>query len=350
MSELKITLADKQYLLFPWHIAEVLPECDAAFLKVYLCAMHLAAQGNTSISVADICSKLAAGESDVLDALAFWADNGALQFSNLGHISFGETAAMPPQTMQISVTPLQSETPPSYSKAEISASIAQSAELRNMFTLAQTILGKMLSAVGASILYSFYDWLGFAPDVIITLLQYCAELDKKDMRYIEKVAISWHQMGINSVKMADEYIKTQNKSRRYSYRIKKILGIDNRNLTAGEQKHIDMWLSELNVSTDLAAFAFDYCVSQTGKLSLAYMSKVLSSWIAEGIKTPAAAQKSIDAYVSAKPKYTPQSQKKPLEVYDSGRYDYDEIDRIARENLKKKVRKEQEHGIPEGNI
>ena len=347
MSELKITLADKQYLLFPWHIAaDILPECDAAFLKVYICTMHLAAHSNAPVSVADICAATLQGERDVLDALTFWADKGALQFSKNGQISFGEAPA--PQT---TIKPLQSDTPPSYSKTEISAGISRSAELRNMFALAQSILGKMLSAAGAAILYSFYDWLGFSPDVIITLLQYCAELGKTDMRYIEKVAISWHQMGINSVDMADEYIKTQNKSRRYAYKIKKILGIDSRNLTATEQKHIDMWFSELGASTDLVAFTFDYCVSQTGKLSFAYMSKVLAVWIGEGVKTPAAAQKSIDAYVSSKPRYSkPQTQKKQLEVYDSGRYDYDEIDRIARENLKKKVRKGSEDGVSEGTI
>ena len=352
MSELKITLADKQYLLLPRHIAaNILPDCDAIFLKIYIYAMHLAAHGNALVSVADICAVLSLSEYDVLNALAFWAENGMLQLSESGYVSFCEVTAKQSATQTPhAVTPLQSDTPPSYSKTEISANIAQSCELRNMFTLAQSILGKMLSAAAASILYSFYDWLGMQPDVIIALLQHCAELEKKDMRYIEKVAISWHQMGINSVAMADEYIKTQNKNRRYSFKIKKILGIDNRNLTATEQKHIDMWLSDLNASADLVAFAFDYCVGKTGKLSLAYMSKVLSAWVAEGSKTPAAAQKSIDTFASAKPKYTTPQQKKPLEVYDSGRYDYDEIDRIAREKLKNRVRKEAEHGVSKGDI
>ena len=87
--------------------------------------------------------------------------------------------------------------------------------------LHRKFLGKMLSYSAIEKLYGLYDWLGMPPDLIVRLLEYCVELGKKDMRYIEKVAVSWREMGIGTVAEAERYIERQNYKRTYVYQIQK---------------------------------------------------------------------------------------------------------------------------------
>lgn len=110
---------------------------------------------------------------------------------------------------------------PSYLPGEVGAVVASDKQLSDLLAVAQKILGKMLSYSAIEKLYGLYDWLGMPPDLIVRLLEYCVELGKKDMRYIEKVAVSWREMGIGTVAEAERYIERQNYKRTYVYQIQK---------------------------------------------------------------------------------------------------------------------------------
>ena len=86
--------------------------------------------------------------------------------------------------------------------------------VKGLFISAQTHLGKLLSQNDMSMIFSFYDWLRLTPEVIEILLAYCVEGGHRNMNYIEKVAISWAEEGIDSPKKALDYMKL----RRNGYR------------------------------------------------------------------------------------------------------------------------------------
>ncbi|OQB13736.1 MAG: Replication initiation and membrane attachment [Firmicutes bacterium ADurb.Bin193] len=341
MPKLKITLDDTEYLLLPKSIAGSLyGETNAEFIRIYLCALALAAANHGAVSAESVAGELCAKRSEVDAALAYWSQRGLLHVTPDGGASFGAAPDKEqPQAPKRSPL-LQSDTPPSYPPAEISFYIEKNAALSQMFSLAQSILGRMLSSSAISTLYSFYDWLGLSPEVILMLLEYCADMGKKDMRYIEKVAISWHQMGIDSPGAADAFIKMQNKRTKYAYQIKRVLGIEGRSFTPSEQRSIDFWYDVLKASPDLVAFAFDYCVRQTGKLSFAYMNKVLEGWHKDGVKTPEAAAQTIKSFSGAKKVPAAPGKGKP-EIYHSGRYDYRKIEQMAEQKMKNMLRKDQ---------
>ena len=51
------------------------------------------------------------------------------------------------------------------------------------------------------------------------------------MNYIEKVAISWNKNGIFTIDAADKFITAEKEKNGYSYKIRKLFGIENRNLS-----------------------------------------------------------------------------------------------------------------------
>lgn len=315
---------DEKFLL------EIMPKMDSEYIKIYIMAKYLSKK-NGRTDVQTVCDALSLDRNLVYAALKAFETKGVLSIGTYEVITFdagvkrtgvGEKSA--------------------YNKGEVGAAIEADKSLADMLTLAQKILGKMLSYPAIEKLYGLYDWLGMTPELILRLLEYCVELDKKDMRYIEKVALSWNEMGISSVAQAEEYIKLQNYRRSYEYKIKSVLGISDRALGASEKKYIEQWY-DAQISVELVRFAYDYCIRKTGKYAAAYLNKVLMAWHEMGIKTPAQAQAEIEKYVSQRGADKPRGGGKTgqtLEVYNSGRYDYDKIDALAREKLKKRLGKQ----------
>ena len=63
-----------------------------------------------------------------------------------------------------------------------------------------------------------------------------------------------------------------------------------------EKKYISAWTEELNISPELVSLAYDKTVENTGKLSFAYMNKILVSWHGEGIKDADGVKRSEEIY------------------------------------------------------
>lgn len=305
---------------------EIMPSLNGEDIKLYILARCLAKEsGRTDIQT--LCDAMGKDEKYISylldrlekrDALRFDKKDGIVDFEVNNKALFqGERAG--------------------YRAGEVRERIEQSKELADMLVVSQKILGKMLSYPATEKLYSFYDWLRMPPEVILRLLEYCAEMGKKDMRYIEKVALSWHEMGIDNLGEAEKYIKKQNDRQKYERRVAKIFGIDGRKLTASEGKYISAWC-EKKITYDMVEFAYDYSVTiNNGKYIIAYINTVLEKWSKEGIKTPKQAQESIERF---REKYAKTSkQKKKPEVYNSGRYNYDELDALARQKLKERLGK-----------
>ena len=315
-------------------LLEIMPGIKAEYIKIYIFAKYLAQKNGGKTDLQALSNALTLDMSCLREAAHSLAQIGIINLGANGIIS------MPDNKKKLISYDDEKK---SYMPGEVSAIIASDKKLSDMLDIAQKILGRLLSYQAIEKLYALYDWLGMSPELILRLLEYCVELGKKDIRYIEKVAISWHEMGISTINEAEAYIQKQSYKRTYRYSIQKLFGIDTRSLTASEQKYIDSWYA-LGISPELASFAYDYAVSKTGKLAMAYINKVLVSWNETGIKTAAQAQESIKKFGEQKNAQNPQNIKtmphSNLGVYNSGRYDYDKIDALARQKLKERLGKE----------
>ena len=299
-------------------IEQELPVAPPLYVSVYL--MTLATGG----TAAEVAKKLNATETDVLYAWGYWKGKGYLQ----------EEPKQPEKPVLIS-----SERP-EYSPAELAVCLQKSESMQRLFQSAQKKLGKMLSHSDMSMLLSFHDWLGLPIDVIELLLSYCTANGHCGMRYIEKVALSWAEEGIQTEDQALEYIEM----RQAGYRtVMKAFG-QNRMPAAAEEVFIKKWLQEYQLPLDVLRLACEKTVMQTGKVSFAYADKILANWKAAGIQSVAAVEAEDKAFAAKKaqntaPEKPAAQQAKPKQNrfinYTQSEWDFAELERLEREQREK---------------
>ena len=302
-------------------IEQELPAAPPLYVSVYL--MTLATGG----TAAEVAAKLGATETDVLYAWGYWKGKGYLQENE-------------PKQEKAEQPRLLSSERPDYTPAELSQ-VGKHPEVMRMYQSAQQKLGKMLNHNDMSLLFSFHDWLGLPVDVIELLLSYCTANGHTGMRYIEKVALSWAEDGINTAEKAVEYIEL----RKTGFReIMKAFG-QNRLPVEKEEAIMKKWLQEYHLPMDVVKMACERTVLQTGKVSFAYADKILANWKAVGVKTVADVEAQDQAFAAKKAQNTPaekpaaQGNAKPRQNrfinYTQSEWDFAELERLEREQREK---------------
>ena len=267
-------------------IREKLPDANPTFVKVYVYLLMLASE-NSRCEYKDIANTLGLLESDLMYAINYWQNQGELFQTETGIVfsNNSQTAAKQENTAENTVQDIPHKTVDNL--AEI---IAASTELSDMFMLAQEILGKTIAERDMETIYWFYSDLKMPPVVILQLLEYCVSKGKNRMSYIEKVAISWNEMGLNTSESVALYLESEEQKTGFLYSIRKIMGISDRSLSQIEEKYLTKWHDEFGMSEEMIALAYEYCIIQTAKLSFPYMDKIITRWNSEGINNIADAE------------------------------------------------------------
>lgn len=254
------------------------------YLKIYIYALSCFKKNGKVLSVDDISKKLHISRDDVLDAIDFWVTAEVLEGDGEDYTFPGERKATEKKSKPTSAA-ARLRTRPSYTAAEIDATASVNESVDNLFKQAEVILGKLLSPSDFEMIYSFVDWLGLPVEVVTMLLQFAASQGKTGKRYLETVAIDWSDKGINTYESAEEYIREIEFKMSNEGKVRGILGIYDRALTQTEKKYIGSWVGEKNIPTELISEAYDRTVAATGKLSWAYMNKILLSWQEQGLES-----------------------------------------------------------------
>lgn len=256
---------------------------NAEYFRIYIYAFSNFKKTGKIMSAENIAKKLHISREAVEDAIDFWITAEVLWECGDGY------AFAPSENCEAAETPVTGQarlrTRPSYDAAEIDAAASVNDKVDYLFRQAEVILEKILSPSDFELLYSFVDWLGLPVEVVIMLLRFAAGQGKTGKRYLETVAIDWADKGINTYESAEEHIREMEMKLSNEGKVRAILGIYDRALTQTEKKYINMWAYEKNVPIPLIEEAYDRTVAATGKLSWAYMNKILDSWRAEGLET-----------------------------------------------------------------
>lgn len=251
------------------------------YLQVYIYILSCYKRDGSILKNSDISKRLHIDEETVSAALDFWV-TAEVMFEENGSYGFceGETAK---GSKKSGAAKTRYRTRPSYTSAEIDAAASVNKNIDYLFHQAEKILDRLLSPSDFEMLYSFVDWLGLPVEVVIMLLSFAASQGKTSKRYLETVAIDWADKGINTYESAEEYIREIELRMSNEGKIRSILGIYDRSLSQTEKKYIKLWTMEKNIPPELVEEAYDRTVQATGKLSWAYMNKILISWAENGI-------------------------------------------------------------------
>ena len=145
--------------------------------------------------------------------------------------------------------------------------------------VAEQYLKKPLSPNDMQTIFFIMDKLGFSEDLTDYLIQYCVDRGKRDLRYIEKVAISWAEQGITTQKqaaaLAGKYDKTV-------YEIMRALGKNNLP-TETEVAYIDRWRKFYGFESDVILTACERTVLATDSHRFEYADSILTNWYKAGV-------------------------------------------------------------------
>ena len=388
------TLSNKKNLdTFPIShvfVEKYMPQANATFVKIYLYALHHCYYGNSSLTHELIAQTLNILESDVINAWRYWEKQKVVKlytynkdYSNAFDVEFIDLSSVsnnlesniynqssisnmqPNSTINAST---QSRPPvlssrPHYSEDEIATYLQTDNGIKTMYQVAQQTLGKLISSNDISILYSFYDWLRMPVEVIIMLLKYCASVGKKNMRYIEKIALDWSDLGLDSIEKVEVHLKSLEVQNSFIYQVQKIMGIHERTLGDSERKYIMTWQTEFSQDISLIRYAYDITVMNTGKLSFPYMHKILKSWHETNIKTVEIAMEeyknkqiaSKSPYERKENSYLSGSNKlgKPTTALKNNKFnnfkqrdiDFNELERLARQKVLDNLKKDGNNNV-----
>lgn len=191
------------------------------------------------------------------------------------------------QTVQPQIQPQTSvPQPPDHktalSSGEIAGIMKDSQDIRELFKIAETILGTLKNSQMNSIIW-MYDHLGLKKEVIIILLSYCASIEKTNTGYVEKIAAAWAENNINTMEAAQDEVQKRNASRDFTLSIMRKFEM-NRFPTAKQADFIEQW-KNAGFSIELIHYAYEKTIEQINKLSFDYINKILLSWRSSGFVT-----------------------------------------------------------------
>lgn len=338
---------------------------NGEFVKVYLYLLRCY-QAKKEITISKIADLLEITEKDVLRALNYWEKNHLLRLSyessSLSGVQFltPETNALTleDETLSEIPEPVKQEasietispaikeavssisnrefthlnaapTKKSYSLDEIESFI-KSEDLAELVFLMETYLKHPLSSSDLDIVLYWIDQLNFSTDLIIYLVEYCISQNHSSLRYMDKIAISWHSEGICTVERAKD--ATAQHSKAY-YAVMKALGITGRSLVDGELAFLKKWTKQYAFDLDIIKSACARTIAATHQPSFEYTDKILSNWYQNKVHTLKDVEALDLAHASAKSTKkgtvsTATSSRNKFNNFEQRDYDYDELESI----------------------
>jgi DnaD/phage-associated family protein len=331
-------------------IDEYMCSANDAQLKIYLYLIRMMS-ARLSTSISDIADKFNYTEKDVLRALRYWEkmrlltldydeNKNVVGIHLLNFVPAPQIAPVPSVSVQASmpstVVPIASKfsnadskpedtadqafVKPNYTLDDLKAFKSNDATSRLLF-ITEQYLKKTLSANEVRTILFISDKLGFSEDLIDYLIQYCVDRGKKDLRYIEKVAISWAEQGVTTPKQASRLSGKYDKS---VYDVMKALG-KNGNPTQAEAAYVKRWCKEYGFTMDVILSACERTVLATDKHRFEYADSILSSWYKAGVHHKNDIQLLDDNYRKAKSTGQAASGNK-FNQFKQNNYDFDVLE------------------------
>lgn len=247
-----------------------------------------------TMNAEEIADGTATSVEDVEDAMSFWEQTGLISTeyvkSNSVSIKLSSSDEISSKADESLQEPVRDKALPqkktssiSLTPIEIAQRIEQSADTAFLFNAAETIFATPLNHTQQRSLILMLDYYGLSGDVILMLLQYCASAGKTSISYIETIARSWSENGINTCEAAEDAVKTMEQRSTFSAKLKSSLEIS-RKLTSKEQQFADSWASK-GIPLELIVYAYEKSAEAINKMSFSYMDKKLCAWFENGLMT-----------------------------------------------------------------
>ena len=182
---------------------------------------------------------------------------------------------------------------PAYTARELVRLSESDPGLQTVYREAGRVFARKLSPADMNMLAGVYQHLGMPAEVILVLLNHCAEAAAArrpgavpSPRSVEKTAYEWARREILTLEQAEDYLRFCRARRDQTQQVLEELHLREQDLTKSGRDYIESWLS-LGFGPEAVAVAYDRTVINTGSLRWKYMDKILQSWHSRGLHSPA---------------------------------------------------------------
>lgn len=304
-------------------------KAEGEYVKIYLLILRFAGQG-LAIDPDQLADRLDLTRKDVMRAIKYWEKQGLLSLQPK------ETA----ETDLQNKSEVKQEDHPLIHRSAIPKKRIQDAkeldryisstEMRRLVFMAETYIGHPLSISELNSIYYISNDLHFSTDLLEYLVEYCSEKGKKQIRYIEKVALNWYEQGIDTVSKAMDQTALYGQN---VFLVMRAFGISGRNPGQPEIDYINRW-NDMGFGSDIIMEACNRTLIATHQASFPYANRILEDWKRAGV-TKLSDIRSIDKLHQSRtgnggPKSEPAKARKgsanAFHNFEQRSYDYEDLE------------------------
>ncbi len=287
-------------------IDQYMPSANGAYVKVYLYLLRSLRTDCPDLTISSIADHLDNTEKDILRALNYWEkmnlltlqrdtqkDITDIHIRNLTteqndnpvvvNNPVAEDIISEPDELAASVSiEAKPATRQSY-PAEKIAELVNNDSIKYAMNIIEIYLDRPLKPMDIQLILYLYEELHFSPELIMYLYEYCVSKSKKNASYIETVALTWAEEGIDTEEKAREATAAYNE---HFNAVNKAFGL-NRAPGQIERQYIKKWVEVYSFSDELITEACNRTILRTQKPDFKYTDKILETWFKKGAKTMA---------------------------------------------------------------
>lgn len=287
------------------------------YVKVYLLGLKYCISGELGANSGLIASTLSLLETDVLNAWNYWHDEGIVKMSaidNMGNFNI--------EFLNLSNTQEDGEKNLNLLRELDNSSV------KGMLQDIEKLIGRPLSPKEMTSYLGWQKDFNFSPELILLLIQYCVSKGKNDYRYIEKIAMAWHDSKIKDIEGAQSFIKKHEDKWINIRKILTYLGIKNADIMKPQEEILEKWLSVYKFPINIIYKACDICFERLNRADFKYIDGILNSWFKDNIKSLEDIEKKDRKKLTHKPIINNSTNSKGnFNNYEQRTYDFDELER-----------------------
>lgn len=301
-------------------LEKYMPKARGEFVKVYLLMLKYSFSGELGVSSSIIASNLNLLESDVMNALNYWHEEGVVKLIPIDKMG----------NFDIKFVDLSIDREDLISNVSLLEELNKNST-RDMLKDIEKLIGRPLSPKEIDSYLNWQNDFGFSSEMILILIEYCVSKGKSDARYIEKVALAWYDSGIRTFEAAQAYI-TRNEDKWIKIRkILSYLGIKNNEIMKPQEEIMEKWIFTYNFPVEVIQKACEICFERLNRADFKYIDGILNRWNKDGIKTleDVIKKNNISKPTTIKGNQFGESKRNNLRFtdYEQREYDYNSLER-----------------------
>ena len=248
-------------------IEQYMPKARGEFVKVYLLLLKQNMNGEPGIGSEIMARMLNLLESDIMNALHYWNEEGLIKLSPLDRLG----------NFSIEFLPLDSEKAIESEEDESILNSLTEPDITSMLKDVEKILSRTLNYKEMQICIEWNKKFLFTTELITLLVEY--------FRYMDTVASAWNEKNVRTVSQAQTLIAKEEDKWKKIKEILKYLGIKNTDLMKPQEDMLEKWLFIYNFKLEIIQKACDRCFQRLNRADFKYIDSILTDWNKNNIRT-----------------------------------------------------------------